>query len=120
MSQPSESEAKEEDFSWLMPETTEPHGNKFLRKAKENPFVPIGEIILLGTSTSLTTDISVSVRVSFPRLPGNGGCSLVWSRAVQAGQHGAVAAGNEAQSTRTRRDRHCSHRRSDDLLNEVL
>lgn len=73
-------------------------------------------------------DISVSVRVycfflnvSFLcRLPGNSGCSLFWSCTVQAGQHGKVAAGYAAQSAGTRRDRHCSHRWSNDLFNEVL
>ena len=52
MSQPSESEAKEEDLSWLMPETTEPHGNRFFRKAKENPFVPIGQPLFFTVDSS--------------------------------------------------------------------
>ena len=40
MSQPKAEATEIDDLSWLAPPQT---GNRYIRKAKENPFVPIGE-----------------------------------------------------------------------------
>ena len=56
---------KDEELPWLPPAPETDEGNRFINKAKENPFVPLGEGLFYNLAFSLSLSVWSCTQVHF-------------------------------------------------------